>query len=208
MPIVKTYAKPNGAVLQYHVVTRAYVLYPDSCMVDVCSWPDAASHDAGNAYDWTQPVQIPLARVLDPEQAIVELAGGAFEGGTVVADVTDPLEQAKTRKKAALDDEREQRGAAPIAYADATFDADATALRNVEGWQLQLARGLDLPEGFVWRDFTNVDHPADAAFLDGLGQAITLRGTVLYQQAWTLKAAVDAATTVEEVEAVSWADIS
>jgi hypothetical protein len=40
--------------------------------------------------------------------------------------------------------------------------------------------------------------------VNGLGAAITARGTAVYRQSWLLKAAVDAAVSVEEVEAISW----
>ncbi len=114
------------------------------------------------------------------------------------------LTQAKADRKAAIDAEMERRKSEPIEYAGSLFDADRTARENVAGWQTQLGAGVALPEGFVWRDAANVDHPADAAFVNGLGAAITLRGTVLYATAWALKAAVDAAMTAAEVEAVKW----
>lgn len=116
------------------------------------------------------------------------------------------LAEVKAQQKAAIDAERVIRTFAPIEYAGATFDADETAMRNVSGWQTQIAAGSALPPGFVWRDATNVDHPADAAFVNGLGAAITLRGTLLYAQAWALKAAIDAAETPEAIEAITWDD--
>lgn len=205
MPIAKTISKPNGATLSFHKVTSASIDYVQgTCTAQVASWPTAAAYDSGAQLDWTQPVSIPLARALDAEAALIELADSPFSGGVLAADAADSLQQAKDRKNAEIDAERERRGALPVDYAGTQFDADATALRNVTGWQLQIARGMAIPSGFMWRDFNNVDHPCDAAFLDGLGAAITLRGTGLYQQAWTLKASVDAATTVPDVEAISW----
>lgn len=119
---------------------------------------------------------------------------------------TDPrtLDQIKAARKAVIDAERATRTLEPITYAGASFDADDVAMRNVSGWQTQLAAGASLPPGFVWRDADNADHPADAAFINGLGAAITLRGTMLYAQSWALKAAIDAATTKAEVGAVTW----
>lgn len=109
------------------------------------------------------------------------------------------LAEAKESKKNAVSTLRKAHNYLPISYSSSVFDADETAQRNVSAWQTQLAAGTDLPPGFVWRDYNNVDHPADAAFINGLGTAITLRGTVLYQVAWVHKAAIDALSSIEDV---------
>lgn len=105
-------------------------------------------------------------------------------------------------KKRTLTGMRERAITQPIAYAGARFDADEKALRNLQIWQTQLAAGTALPEGFVWRDADNVDHPCSAEFLNGLGAAITCRATRVYQKSWALKAQLDAAATPEEVAAL------
>lgn len=109
------------------------------------------------------------------------------------------IDSAKSKKKDEVERERERRNQLPIAYAGAVFDADTTAMRNISGWQVQLAAGATLPTGFAWRDHYNINHPADADFVNGLGAAITTRGTQLYVAAWQHKANLDALTTVEEV---------
>ena len=111
------------------------------------------------------------------------------------------LERAKADRCAEADRERERRGHMPVLYAAAMFDADERAQRNVTAWQTQIAGGAVLPEGFVWRDAGNVDHAADAAFVNGLGAAITLRGTLLYRAAWAHKAAIDALADFDAVMA-------
>lgn len=112
-----------------------------------------------------------------------------------------PLEARRLEKLQLVNQERERRNLLPIEYAGSLFDADERGQRNVSAWMTNIAAGMALPPGFVWRDFNNVDHPADAAFVVGLGAAITVRGTVLYQAAWTKKAQLDAMTTAEEIAA-------
>jgi hypothetical protein len=62
-----------------------------------------------------------------------------------------------------------------------------------------LAAGQSIPPGFKWRAADNTNYPADAAFVNGLGTAMTLRGTLLYQASWAKKAEVDALATVAQV---------
>lgn len=205
MPILKATTKPTGGSIAFHKAVSAEVNYAaGTATVQVASWPTAEAHDAGAPLDWIQPVQIPIARLADVDAALVELEASPFVGGALTADASGTLGVAQLRQKSSIDAELERRKGLPVAFDGAMFDADRTARENVSGWQLQLAAGASLPPGFVWRDFDNVDHAADTAFVNGLGAAITMRGTQLYAQAWALKAQVDAATTIEEVEAITW----
>lgn len=111
-----------------------------------------------------------------------------------------PLSVLRSDKLAEINAERERRNHLPIDYAGAQFDADALGQRNVQAWMTNINAGIALPAGFVWRDYDNVDHPADAAFVSGLGAAITLRGTLLYQAAWAKKAELAGLTTIAEID--------
>lgn len=110
-----------------------------------------------------------------------------------------PIEDRRREMFGLIDAERERRNQLPIQYAGSTFDADATAQRNVSAWMSNISVGVSPPDGFVWRDYDNVNHPADAAFVTGLGAAITLRGTALYQTAWAKKTEVSE-MTAEQLE--------
>jgi hypothetical protein len=110
------------------------------------------------------------------------------------------VEARKAEKAAAIAAERERRNELPIPYAGSLFDADAKAQRNVSAWMVSVASGVPVPPGFSWRDHENTDHPADAAFIVGLGGAITVRGTQLYQTSWQKKAALASMTTAVEVD--------
>lgn len=102
-------------------------------------------------------------------------------------------------RKVEIERERERRNTLPIEYAGAAFDADALSQRNVSAWQTQIANGLAVPPGFVWRDADNIDHAADAAWINGLGAAMTERGTALYVASWAHKAAIAALPSVAAV---------
>lgn len=124
-------------------------------------------------------------------------AAHEWQGGSWVD--TTPLAALKARKHDAIDAERERRNNLPIDFGPSTFDADAVAQRNVSAWMVNIAAGVAPPPGFVWRDHFNVNHTADSTFVVGLGAAITVRGTLLYQTAWTKKAEIDALTSAQAV---------
>ena len=132
------------------------------------------------------------------EHEAMDALFSALSLGIVVADEAGviasirPFVDPRTEKRRQADALRDQKLTALIPYRGAMFDADATAIRNISGWQTQIAAGVTLPPGFVWRDADNIDHPADADFINGLGAAITLRGSLLYQAAWAHKANIDA----------------
>lgn len=111
------------------------------------------------------------------------------------------LEQLKTAKKDQITQLRETKNLEPITYQNSLFDCDETAQRNIQAWTTNINAGTNPPEGFVWRDYNNVDHAANASFVLGLNAAVVARGTQLYQTSWTKKAEVDALTTAEQVNA-------
>jgi hypothetical protein len=125
--------------------------------------------------------------------------GYAFNRATWQWEDTSTLQQVKDKKKNEINQERERRNELPIAYQNNTWDADPQSQRNVSAWMTTLASGATLPSNFTWRSYSNQDVAADQAFVNGLGAAMTLRGTQLYQTSWVKKAEVDALTTVEAV---------
>ena len=90
--------------------------------------------------------------------------------------------------KQRVDEVRTDHGFEPIEYNSSLFDADWNAVKSILMWRTQLA----LPKGFFWRDSDNADHPANAAFLAGLGEAIARRDYTLRKIAWAKKAEIDA----------------
>ena len=114
---------------------------------------------------------------------------------------TTPVSGLKTIKLADINAERERRNLSPITYESVLFDADAEAQRNISAWMTNIAAGQNPPAGFEWRAYDNTNHPANAAFVVGLGNAVTLRGTYLYQRSWIKKAELAALTTAEDVRA-------
>ena len=111
------------------------------------------------------------------------------------------LDSVKEAKKIEANAMRTTLHYSPITYEGTLFDADQVAQNNVMSWMVNIAVGLEVPPGFVWRDAANLSHPADAAFISSLGAAMVQRGSDLYQQLWSHKAAIDALSTYEAVQA-------
>lgn len=61
------------------------------------------------------------------------------------------------------------------------WNADDLSERNVCAWMANIAADVQIPPGFTWRATDNTNYSTDAAFVNGLGAAITLRGTLLHQ---------------------------
>lgn len=112
----------------------------------------------------------------------------------------DALSKAQREKKAGVEAMRQAKDTSPIFYEGALFDADSKAHVNVMAWMVNISNGFTVPPGFVWRDASNIAHPADEAFITGLGAAMVQRGSLLYQQAWEQKAYIDSLTSISEVD--------
>jgi hypothetical protein len=112
---------------------------------------------------------------------------------------TTTLTAVKNQKKNLISTLRETKNLEPITYNNMLFDCDAQAQRNIQAWVTNINAGINPPQGFVWRDYNNVDQPADANFILGLNAAVVARGTQMYQTSWNKKAEVDALTTIEQV---------
>ena len=84
------------------------------------------------------------------------------------------------------------------------FQADRPALGNLHDMLAAYAPTGALPSGFYWVALDNTQVPFTLADLQGLAGAIGARGWAEFQHMQSLKIAVRAATTVAEVEAVSW----
>ena len=152
-----------------------------------------------------EPVEAMAARVVNGQIVSIPKRPSQYHvwqnGGWVDSRPAPTLAEEKEKKSVAINVERERRGVLPITFQGIEWDADNIAQRNISAWMAAIAAGVTIPTGFVWRATDNTNHAADADFVNGLGAAITLRGTLLYQTSWGKKAEVAALTTVDAVKA-------
>lgn len=99
--------------------------------------------------------------------------------------------------------ERDIRCIADAVAYDRPWQAD---LRSQD--LLNKAVGLALsgaPLPTVWRDSNNNDMPITSVEqLVVIGRAMAQQTEIVYHRSWQLKAAIDAATTIEELNAIEW----
>ncbi len=124
-----------------------------------------------------------------------------------VIEVSETLSNLKSIKKSQINTKANELRYATIAYDGKNLDANEIAQTNISGKiaQLQNELTLALPSNdLFWKDADNIVHTwTDPAvyleWLQGLQVQIASRTTLLYNTAWTGKAAVDALTAIDEV---------
>jgi hypothetical protein len=84
------------------------------------------------------------------------------------------------------------------------FGADLVSRTNLIGTVGSIQAGIPLPDGFTWRTLDEQNVPMTADALVALGAALLVHCNTQYAKSWALKAQVDATTTADEVEAISW----
>lgn len=110
------------------------------------------------------------------------------------------LQDAKDGQTAIIEATYQSANSAPISFLGRTFQADASSVALMA----QVATALPSGATVTWYDANNVDCTmTDAQFVELRG-AILMRGQPLFAKKQALKAAIRAATTVAEVEAVVW----
>lgn len=116
-----------------------------------------------------------------------------------------PLEEAKAQKLSQVNSWRnEARQTEGAEYALDLFDIDEVSQSNIMA-QIKVAELLGNPEvQYIYRSKSNKDHMLNLAQLQELGLAIASKVNQIYQHSWNLKAAIQNAKTLEEVQALSW----
>lgn len=113
------------------------------------------------------------------------------------------LAKAKVQKAQDINAARAAALDSGVLHAGHQWDSDESSRANIIGTVAACTAGIALPQGFTWRTADNQDVPMGAEDLVGLGAAMLQHVNTCYQQSWRLKAAVDAASTVAELEAIT-----
>jgi len=139
----------------------------------------------------------------DTEQLVRDLYASAISGTLgAIAPYVQGLADAQSQQLALMDSSYTTAVTAPIAYMGTTFQADQASQDLIAS--VLTAAGGALPAGFAWYDVNNAPVTMTFAQLQGLAASILGRGQPLFIHKQTQKAAIRAASTVAQVQAVTW----
>jgi hypothetical protein len=205
MPIFKDTITPNGATVGFHVLKDAVHAFGNThATVRVASWPSEADYLAGKGFVWMWELMLPVSSLPAAESALI--AEGVLAGGSVVQDAAVGIEGARVRKWAEMKAIRQAIFDAPLVTPYGTFDSDARGREGIKEAVLLAnnltALGLDTPIRFTLADDTRPEFTAAEIVQVGLLLAQKVQGA--YDTGDTLRQAIDAAATIEAVNAITW----
>ena len=211
MAITKQITNAQGVVYDYHRVNSVIVDAQDNFFATVSSFISA-----DRATDKDRPVDrfsiqiytpITTGLVATAETLLVADANCKLFGGTVTPDIILPdLDKAKAKKKAEIASARSVE-----MYADKTTSLGVFGSTESDNNKLsiaiqvtQLAAAAGQPATCGYKDVNGVYSVYTLAQLEQIALEIAAQVLPLYEKESGLVTQVDAATTVEEVEAITW----
>jgi hypothetical protein len=120
------------------------------------------------------------------------------------------LEEEKANKKTEINQAKnDAESATPFTYLDKPFDYDALSRERLNV-AIQLAQSLKIAgvagtqKVTDWKLADNTLLELTVDMLCNMPQAFAVKSAELHIKAWTLKAQVDEATTLEQTDAITW----
>lgn len=207
MTIIKTLEAPNGAQVQWHRVTK--VEYTAAGAVAMVS--SFTSAGSAQSPSWQWPVVVPdtaTGNVLAAIEALLTTdAGSPFVGGSIVSDGTQTLASAKARKNAEINAARLAANHSTFPFAGKDIACDPLSRGDIDATTGIVTLTGALPPGWpgAWKAVSN-DYVTIATLTDWAQfyGAMVAQGMTNFGRAQTRKAAIAAATTVEQVAAIVW----
>lgn len=206
----KNYVAPNGANTLYHSIRRIEAHFPaDVATVHVQSFPTEESLAEGSSPLWNQPLQVPLSACVS--QASIEAwmmadATNPFSGGTVAQILETDLATAQAKRWAVIKAARDGAEFGGFTWNNSTFDSDPQAQSRIQGGaQLAtLAMIASQPFSVDWTLADNTVRTLSGADMLAAGQALGVHIETVHGIGRDLRAAIEAATSVAAVDAITW----
>jgi len=224
MPITKEMIADNGITVSYHKATSLSVdLLNNVATVTVNSYANeqAAINNLPMAWQWR--VNVPVdslagdsATLLGEVERALTADGAAFEGGILSIDSTISLELMKVRKIAEITAARLRADADHFiySYTDSNGDTVSKDIRTGNKDMIDLLTtnsyitlfgdfDEDWPGGWKAIDNTYVQITTVEQWKDFF-KRMYKTGIANFKKSQLLKAQIEAATTLEEVQAINW----
>jgi hypothetical protein len=162
------------------------------------------------------PAGVSAIEITDAQwQTCLVNPGWTVAGGALVAPVPPTaaalLAVAQAAQVAVVTAAYQSAVQQPVAFTNKagtaqTYQADATSqqllMQATQGYTI----GGSVPDGFYWKASDNTHVPFVLADLQGLYDVMLAQGWAAFQKLQTLKTSIAAATTVDAVQAVVWAN--
>ena len=213
MPITKD-RKIHGEIYTYHEVIRVGVAYDGEggyrYTLSLASYKDAeAKVTEQPAATWTSVLRNPLSDPRSQSEVEAEMiTSGDLLGGVQIAPPAplDPIQYARDRKWRQIKAAKEAEMSSPLTTPYGVFDCDAESEKRITGaiMLLQTLEGMGTPTTV---DFVLADNSVvtlTTAQMVEVGLIMGARVQAAISKASNLRSAIEAAITVEEVEAVVW----
>jgi len=91
-----------------------------------------------------------------------------------------------------------------IEYDGNSYDSTQASRDNLAGVYTGINNGYSLPVDFSWRTADDITVPFAVEDVNAMSHIMLDHVNYQFGKSWTLKAAIDAATTEEEVNAIDW----
>jgi len=91
-----------------------------------------------------------------------------------------------------------------VTYNGNSYQVDRVSSGLITSAVVAVGAGIPLPTGFVWRTSNNINVPFAQADLVALGGLALQNTNTLYAHSWAQKALINAATTIDAVNAITW----
>lgn len=205
MAFIKQLTLPNGVVATYHKI-KGIEATGDMTELEVriSSWPTLDNYLEDVAPIWNQYVRVPIGDLYTKTQDTVHFME-PMSGSTLIAE-PEGLFTAKARKWSELKLERDRREYSGFVWDGSGFDSDTISQSRIQGAiQLAiLAQQSNQPFSINWTLADNSTRVLNGAEMIQVGMALAQHVQALHETARILRAQVDAASTIEQLQSVAW----
>jgi hypothetical protein len=206
MPIMKSIQAPNGATVTFHKAVQAAVdIVSGTVAVNVASWSTEDDHNAGSGLVWMWSMDMAKAALADIDGALALAA--PFSGGTVVSDQSATLATEKVRAWARIKSERDAAIAVGFTWNGSTFDSDDLSIQRIQGavQMATLSAAAGQPFSIQWTLADNSTRMLSGPDMVAVGLALGAFVARTFATGVSLRQAIDAAMTNDEVRSITWA---
>lgn len=216
MPILKAMITGNGlsqAATVEEVLAKRNDMSGDGWAVQVRLYPDLESAKSGSNLLWQLYPRVPfdavdVSDVFGSIEKYLTTSEGDLQGGTYVPYVSEtPLEDAKAKKWAQIKGDRVRAEDAGFEVPSlGVFQSDNESRQKIVGAGLaaKIAKDDGKPYTVDWTLADNSVISLNAEQMIEVGQDLLVYLDGVHQRSRRLYGLIEAATTVEDVEAINW----